>query len=483
MSHMVRSILLAGRPRDVWPVAAILAPVLPSSIALHVIEDPAPGPPSALTVPLDSTYHARLGLDLKTLVSQCGGVPSLGSRLLGFTNAEEGFVSAPSGTLPMIGGVALHQFLIRASREGEDGTDLMEALAPFRFAARAAAGGKFALPSDGPESPLAMLGPQASIDSDRYAAMLRGKCASACMVTPGVIEEVSLGEGGAVRSVRLRDGASVEADLFIDCSGDLSALVDARGELTHAALSRLEKISAAFNAKADVPSLPTYKADAFGIAALTPVNGGSVVSYRHTSDAPAEHVSQIVGEQAVSADALAPFSNAPWSGNCVRMACAAGSLSPMLGADAVLMQEMALHLADCLPARTDMAHEARAFNRRFAETAAAIADFANAPVFLGTRTEPLWASSPSAANSQTLQIRRDQFASRGRIPSIEREYADEQTWIEMFTALGVRPRQYDRRAGAISSQQAKHVLDTIRQQLDAALAAMPLREAYLQTLA
>lgn len=163
------------------------------------------------------------------------------------------------------------------------------------------------------------------------------------------------------------------------------------------------------------------------------------------------------------------------------MARAAGSLSPLLGADAVLAQEMALHLADCLPARMDMEHEARAFNLRCAETAAAIADFANAPVCLTPRTEPFWAASRSAANSRTLQIRQDQFASRGRIPSIEREYADEQAWIEMFTALGVKPRHYDRRAGTIPSQQVKQILETIGQQLDAALAAMPLREAYLNT--
>ncbi len=343
--------------------------------------------------------------------------------------------------------------------------------------------GKFALPSDGPESPLAMLGPQVSVDSDRYAAMLRGKCASACKVQPGVIEQASLDEGGAVRSVRLRDGPSVDADFFIDCSGDLSALIDKPREQARAALSQLGMVTAAFNAQADAPTISTYKADAFGVAAITPTSEGSVISYHHTSDTPADHVSQIVGEEAVSAHVLPPISVSPWSVNCVRMASAAGSLSPLLGADAVLMQEMALHLADCLPARTSMAHEARAFNRRFVETAAAIADFANAPVWLGTRTEPLWEASRSAAYSGTLQTRHDQFASRGRIPSIEREYADEQTWIEMFTALGVQPRHYDRRAGAISSQQAQQILDTIRQQLDAALTAMPFRDAYLQALA
>ncbi|GMN12460.1 tryptophan 7-halogenase [Altererythrobacter sp. MTPC7] len=481
-SQTVRSVLLAGLPRDVWPVAALLARELPECTAMTVVVDKTPVPPAGAVVPLASRYHERLGQDLAAFVRDCGSIPSLGSVLQGFAGVGHSLVVAPSGDLPAIAGASLHQFLPRAQADGGNGAGFLAAFAPFRFAARAAEAGKFALPGDGPNSPLAMLGPQVGFDRDRYALMLREGCAWRCEVKSGTVAGGVLGPDGHVKSVALEGGEAIEADFFVDCSGRIAALLDASPERIDSPASIFGKITCAVEPLRGDATLPTWTADAHGIAARIPTEDGDIVSYRHTGEVADEHFSNIAGPDAVTQDAPAAPVAAAWQGNCVRLGEAVGSLGSALCGDAALLAEMALHLAECLPARTAMAAEARAFNRRYRETLAALSDFASAPLLLNRRSEAPWQSLARGAPSATLGTRIEQFASRGHIPSFEREYADRQTWTEMLAGLGIRPKTYDRRVDTVPEQQAGQILLTIRRQLETSLAAMTSRDAYLAQL-
>ncbi|WBY15599.1 tryptophan 7-halogenase [Erythrobacteraceae bacterium WH01K] len=468
--------------RDVWLVAALLARELPECTALTVVVDETPVPPAGAVVPLASRYHERLGLDLAALVRDCGAIPSLGNVLQGFAGEGHSLVIAASGDLPAIAGASLHQFLLRAQADEGEGADFLPFLAPFRFAARAAEGGKFALPGDAPDSPLAMLGPQVGFDRDRYARMLREECAARCKVKSGTVAGGVPGPDGHVKSVALEGGEAVEADFFVDCSGRIATLLDASPERIDSPASIFGKITCAVEPLRGDPPLPTWTADAHGIAARIPTEDGDIVSYRHTGEVAEEHLANIAGSDAVTQDAPAALVAAAWRGNCVRLGEAVGSPGSVLCGDAALLAEMALHLAECLPARAAMAAEAKAFNRRYRETQAALSDFANAPLHLNRRSEGPWQTLARGAPSATLRTRIEQFASRGHIPSFEREYADRQTWTEMLAGLGIRPRTYDRRVDTVPEQQAAQILLTIRRQLESSLAAMTSRKAYLAQL-
>ncbi len=170
MSQPVRSYLLFGAKADVWPVAAMLAAQLPASIAITVVED-ADRSGELVALPVEDPYFHALERRAPAL-AHGGASLVLGYALDGFLGSESQIVAAPSGDLPAIGGLALHHVLRRVAGEAGALDRLAELYEGFRFCARAAAEGRMGLPGDAPDSPLAMLGPLAIIDSSALASLL-----------------------------------------------------------------------------------------------------------------------------------------------------------------------------------------------------------------------------------------------------------------------------------------------------------------------
>ncbi|WP_379547049.1 tryptophan 7-halogenase [Qipengyuania sp. DSG2-2] len=479
MSRPVETIVVTGRTVDVWPVAALLARELPGAIALHVVEDMASDGALAATVPIASDFHSRLGLDCADLITGCDAWPSLGSAMEGWMGEGSRFVTAPSGTLPMVGGVALHH-LVRNMIAGQrqDG-DLANAFAPLRFAARAAEAGKMALPSDAPESPLAMLGPQVSVGRGAYAAMLRDRCRQRGTITAGKVQGAQRDDDGSVTAVKLADGSLLSGDFFVDCSGDLGG---SEGQISELVPFLPHRMATAEMAKDQAQTLPTYRALEDAVLASTPTASKQFLAFACSAQTSDEVIAKTVCENAAITDAANHATNAPWQDNVARLGPASAQLGPMLSADIALLQAQALLLADGLPSRTDMQAEAKAFNRKHAEALRGITDFAFAPLYLCTRKGEFWEAMRAAPPPANLQTRIDQFSSRGRVPSFERDHADQQTWIELLIQFGITPQQIDRRAQAIPPEQASRILSSIRADLERALTGMTDQDAYFRRM-
>ena len=480
MSSAVHTIVLAGRSADVWPVAALLERELPPRIKLHVIEDGGIYGPRGATVPLGSGYHTRTGIDCATLLEHCDAALSLGSVLENWRGEGSRFVTAPSGTLPAVGGVALHQLLLKMAAGN---ADFGQSFAPFRFAARAAEAGKMALPADAPDSPLAMLGPQVSFDRGRYAAMLRARCEGACTISKGRVAAAQINGCGDIGSVTLDSGAKIPGDFFVDCSGDLSDVAGCPEDLRPLQIVPFGQVATIALVADRKPVMPIYRAQEDGLLAITPTASGQLLTFACSTETTEETILQFTSESAVIATVGNGCTDTPWLHNLVRLGTASVQIGSMLSADIVLLQAQSLLLADCLPVRSQMQAEADAFNRKHAETVRGITDFAFAPLYLGAHAGLVWEEVRASPPPHSLQIRIDQFRSRARVPSFERDYADEQTWTELLFGMGLQPSGYDRRADTIPPAQIGRVLNTIRQQLDGALARMETRTNFLRRFA
>ena len=439
------TIVVVGGHEDIWPVAGLLASQLPPRLRVHVIEQSASASSLAL-LPVDDRYFGALGWGVSELAA-AGARFTLGCALDGLREDGKPIVAAPSGDLPAIAGLALHQVLRRVAAQAGALDRLAELYHGFSFCARAAESGKMALPADGPDTPLAMLGPLALLDRATLAEALDRGCAAPNVVrhkaTAIALERV---EGEVVGTVRLAGGERLKTGLLVD-------------------LRPLDPDSA----RGDAIPLPLLE---------TAQSRGIAFELRAGQPLPAYHVKPR-GE----GDLSRPFAlAAPWQGNHLRLGPAAGQISGLFSADSRLLLAHALHLVQCLPATRDMTVEARRFNALHARTIERLGELVAAPLALNTRSEQEWQAVRASPVPEALRLRIDQFRNRGRLPEFDGEIVDRQFWIDLLMASGVVPRSHDRRADAFDPRQLDRALGTVRAQLDQALRAMPSQEEFAARL-
>ena len=437
MSQPVRSYLLFGAKADVWPVAAMLAAQLPASIAITVVEE-ADRSGELVALPVEDPYFHALELKASDL-THAGASFALGYALDGFLGSETRILAAPSGDLPAIGGLALHHVLRRVAGEAGALDRLAELYEGFRFCARAAAEGRMGLPGDAPDSPLAMLGPLAIIDSSALAPLLVQRLAKdRVRSVAGEIARLDRDDNGRVLAAWTEDGAEVTADLFIDLRS---------------------------------PGETVDGGETMALPVLDTAFAGGVVVRAHLN---AEPLPRYIAQAKSSPSTARPFAlQAPWVANLIRLGPASARLGSLFSADGRLLLTQAVHLAQCLPASADMSVEARRFNQLHSRSVSRFDELVAAPLFLNRRTERHWRNLRKAAPPEGLALRIDQFRSRGRLPELDGEVVDRQFWIDLLMAFGVIPERHDRRAEAFDPRQLDRALGTIRAQLDQTLAAMP----------
>lgn len=426
-----KSIALVGAAQDVWPVAALLAPALDARAAVTVVEHGSAHETVAV-VPVADPYFTLAGIDVSDL-AKAGADFALGYALEGFVSDGRRIILAPSGNLPMIGGLPFHQILRKVAAEARALDRFGELYEGFRFCARAAEAGAMALPADAPQSPLAMLGPLAVVDRMALAKLLRSK-AQAFTGTVRAAETISLvAEGVSGQYTLLADRVPIKADFVIDLRARAKSGEDR--------------------------SLPALDG---GLGATAQYDAGALPTYR-------------ASESGKVCDAAAFASEAPWSGNLLRMGRASAFLGPLFAADPRLLLLQAQHLLETLPATQDFVAEARRFNQLHCRSVERLSEWVAVPTGLG--------SDAQAPMPEGLALRVEQFRSRGRMPSFDGDILDPQTWIDLLLTFGVIPQRHDRRADAFDPRQLDRALGTVRGQLEQALKAMPASARFRQRFA
>ncbi len=477
---MIKNIVLAGRSLELWTVAALLTKGLPEPVQLTLVEEDHADHPVAITLPFQCAFHNQLGVSGSQFVERCNAMIRLGTEYAGW-HGEKPFVAAASGNLPMVEGTAIHQVMLRAAMMQGEPEKLSYLYQPFRFAARAASEGKFSLPDDNPLGPTAMLGPTVQVSGRDYAQFLGQlvpETISMHQGRPCKVEQAP--DTGAIRSVSLEDGAEIVADLFIDLSGCLSGLVDQRLATKKQQFGDIMPFDciASFEASNGGNRIGRIRAEAAGFAVETPLRD-TIVTERLL-------VSHLVDdEDPAHGDARAfeaCLCERPWTGNLVRLGPASGRLGPAWSADMRLLHEQALMMVAHLPVGPAMEAEAAAFNDMQHGLAEEIRDFVLLPLALNGIGAPFWRAIANADRPDSLQLRIDQFRSRGRFVPYEHEVFDTQLWIEMLINLGIVPDRFDIKTASLDMGKIAPVLKKLAGDFDKALRLMPDQADYLRKI-
>ena len=218
----IRSILVAGDGIVGLSAALAFARALPGvevSVLAMPVDPAAMAEVVATALPTVGRFHAAIGIDELDLVRRGVAVHHLGTRFGGSAGGSWthsfGEVGRDERAVPF------HQMWLGAWR---DGAALAYDL--YSPASVIGAAGKFVHPSGDPASPLASYLYGLRFDPGRYRGLLDLAAKDIARID-GAVAGIERRADGGISALRLSDGRSVVADLFIDCSGPAGVLANA----------------------------------------------------------------------------------------------------------------------------------------------------------------------------------------------------------------------------------------------------------------
>jgi tryptophan halogenase len=344
------------------------------------------------------------------------------------------------------------------------------------------------------ESPLSQIIHAFQFDASLYAKYLRSLAEQHGVVrTEGRIVDVRLAESGDITSVTLEDDRSIEADLFIDCSGFRGLLIEQTLKTGYDDWSHwlpCDRAMAVPCARTE-PLAPLTRATArepgwqWRIPLQHRTGNGLVYSSKHIDDDAAEKLllANLDGEQLANANRLRFTSGKRrkmWNRNCVALGLAAGFLEPLESTSIHLVQSAAIRLVRLFPdAATDQA-TIDEFNRQCDFEWERVRDFIVLHYWANQRDGDLWEYCRTMELPVTLQNKIDLWRSNGRVFRENEELFSEDSWIQVFIGHGIMPRSHDPLVAIKTDEQIDQFLDNIASTIARCVSVMPTQDEYIR---
>lgn len=462
----IGDILVCGGGLAAQMAIAMLARHLPADIRLTwlVLRDDRRSDLFYGTVSAPSAYALNLGagVDEPSLALRSDATFSWGTRYIGW--GGQSWTQCFTLPLPIVDGLPFHHYLTAAG---------IARIEPFLAGAQAAARGVFAHPPSAAagQHPLTRAEYGYHLDPERYAGLFAAALPAGRVTTiEGEIVAVTTGADG-ITGIRLRDGRTCVADLYVDASGPDAMLLSPVG--SPMASERRLALLASDRADGDGAPLRTVTATPWGWDSVTPLHGRT----RHLSlyDPSAEDGAHALhGGDAVQAELSVGRRATAWAGNCVGIGHAAQVREPVTPAPLMLLERDIERLMALIPNAGGMAVERREYNRRFDADATHAALFERA-LFVGEAypDTAYWRAARAVPVPEQLARKIALFERRGVSVSYDLEPFHPEDWIIQHLGIGRRPARPDPLVDRVAPAQVRRFLDTMQHEVDRAVAGLP----------
>ena len=279
--------------------------------------------------------------------------------------------------------------------------------------------------------------------------------------------ENNLGQPSAhVKQVTLSDGRQIKSELFIDCTSD-GELIDKALNVGFEDWSEYLPCDRFLTCKTelDLQLQPSTNMNLHknGWERSFPLQNGTVKEFFYSSkylsddeavkEFEANHLNdtKILSECRIEKQRTGRRKQF-FSGNCVSMGGAAGSLDRLAVSDFHLVQSAVLRLIDLFP-DTSLGQFADNFSRNeynhlSTEEYARILDYHGAHFAIPAKEadescSQFWQAQKTAILPDSLVKKFNLFEACGRIPFYERETFSSSTWVSLLLGLGMHPKSYD----------------------------------------
>jgi tryptophan halogenase len=493
----IRSILIVGGGTAGWMAALYLTRFLHYGPCRITLVESA----NLDTIGVGETSNPRLlaflrnlRLDEAAFIRACNATYNLGTCLTGWQGPGHEYWHPFGVCGGTIDGLDLFHPWLRAHRQGIAAA----AYTDYSLQVQAARALKAPCPLTG-TSPIMETGSYAfHLDAAALATHLRRIAIAEGVVSLfDEVEAVDLDAAGAIARLRTQSGRELTADLYLDCTGISSQLIEgALGAPWRDASDLLPCDRMVFTPLPRSPEPPPYTlvraADA-GWHWQFPLShrdgAGYVYSSRHLDDegAAAELLAAIPPPRRLGAvprflRTRVGWRSAPWTRNCVAIGPAAGYLEP-LGPPGIHLIQIAIEaLLERFPDRHFDPVLVRDYNAILEQVFTEARDFILLHYLLATREDtPFWREVRAATVPDSLGEAMERYAAIGLVWTPGSPFPPA-SYHFIYAGNDRLPRRPSPHVSRIDPAEAQAIMDQILKRNQALVATLPTHRALLQSI-
>jgi tryptophan halogenase len=271
------------------------------------------------------------------------------------------------------------------------------------------------------------------------------------------VASASLRPDGFLDKIQFSDNSTLQADLYIDCSGFRGILIErilGTGYIDWSAMLPCDR-AVAFPTASNAALAPyTHSwARSAGWQWRIPLQhrygNGYVYSSVHCSEDQAlDDLTRTVDEKPLADPRFLRFVTGRrklyWNRNCVALGLSSGFLEPLESTSIHLVTSGMFHLLEHFPNKAFDQTNIDSYNAELTDEAERVRDFIVLHYHLTQRDDaPLWRYCRSMAIPDSLRERIDLYRHTGRIRPRAGELFTDLSWFYIFEGLGLRPDSYD----------------------------------------
>jgi tryptophan halogenase len=483
----VRRIVIAGGGTAGWMVAAAISKTLGKLLDIKLIESDEIGTVGVgeATIPTLLMYNRLLEINEQEFMAATQATFKLGIGFENWRNVGENYVHSFGMTGKDHWTAGFQHFWLKG-RERRIATDYGD----YCLELRASLEHKFAhLPRNGMNYAF-------HLDAGLFARFLR-RFAEGFGVKriEGKIAEVKTDEtSGFIQSLKLDNGAVIEGDLFIDCTGFRGLLI---GNALHVGYEDWSHYlfcdsAVALQTEAVGPAIPYTRSIArdagwqWRIPLQHRVGNGMVYCSRYLADDQAKQglLASVEGK-VLTEPRVIKFRpgqrRQTWKRNCVAIGLSSGFLEPLESTSIHLIQRCTLRLMQMFPSDGIRQSEIDEFNRQTNDEIEHIRDFIVLHYHVTNRQDtPFWRACRSMDIPASLRHRIELFRETGRVFRVPNELFAENSWIQVMLGQGIEPQQHHPVADLMGDEELSGFLNGIKSQVDRTVAQLPSHQAYVE---
>ncbi|WP_288129563.1 tryptophan halogenase family protein [Microbulbifer sp.] len=496
MQNSIRSLVIVGGGSAGWMSAAALTRLLHRlDIQITLVESEQLGTVGVGegSVPIMRDFNAMLGIDERDFIRRTGGSFKLGVEFRDWGHLGNRFFHAFGDYGEYIEGISPHHHWLKLRSLGDD-----TPIDDYSFSQVLADMGHFAPPPTAAVPGLPAYSYSYHFDAALYAQYLREYAeARGVHRREGRVVDVALdAENGFIQSLRLDSGESLQADLFIDCSGFRSLLLgDALG-VGFEDWSRWLPCNRAIAA-------PSERGDSFSACTTATAldagwqwriplqqrtGNGYVYCSDFISDDNAEKTLRSNLHGALTAEPrLLKFTTGIreifWEKNCIAIGLSAGFLEPLEATGIQLIQTGLARLVEMFPDRNFDPAISAEYNRVGRLEFERIRDFLILHYCINRREgSAWWRYCRNMELPEALQHKIQLFQACGQTALQAEESYREPSWRTMFLGLGLYPRRYDPLVDRIPESALRAEMSRRRERNHQLAADLPTHAGYIAQL-
>jgi len=442
------------------------------------------------TLPHIRFFNQSLGIDEREFMKATRATFKLGIEFCDWGQQGDRYIHPFGDYGEPIDGVDFHHFWLRLLQNGHNSR-----LDDYSYPILAAEAGKFQLPGEDVSKIGSNFGYAYQFDSSRYAVLLREYSErNGVMRTEGKAVKASRDpENDFISSITLESGQTIEADLFVDCSGFRGVLIEQELETGYDDWSEWLPCNRAIAVACETagPSVPFTRATArkagwqWRIPLQHRVGNGHVYCSEYISDDEARHqlVSTLEGRP-LSEPKQLYFKTGKrrklWNKNVVAIGLSGGFLEPLESTSIHLIQEGITALIELFPGKSFETSDAEEYNRRMDLNFDRVRDFLLLHYVATQRDDSeMWRYFRNMTLPESLQEKMEAWKSRGYLLRYEQGVFLPPSWVAVMAGQNLIPDGYDLRVNRKTLDEVIAVTDTIKQQSKIAVTQTPDHAAFL----